>query len=175
MVVVALVGFSGSRSLSVSFNGQVAGLVASVTGAGRGVAVGCASGLDSFVRSACSGASVFRASSMRPAALVSRSVEMVQAVAGSGPGCGLVVFPGCACPAELGPSRFPSQCFCGLGSGSWATAALAVGLGVPVVVFGVSAEDLPISWGAWSPAGSGVWGSGFRLVLPAQPVQQSLF
>lgn len=175
MVVVALVGFSGSRSLSVSYCGQVAGLVASVTGSGRGVAVGCASGLDSLVRSASPGARVFRASSMRPAALVSRSVEMVQAVAGSGPGCGLVVFPGCAYPVGLKPSRSSSRCFCGLGSGSWATAALAVGLGVPVVVFGVSTADLPVSWGAWSPGGSsGVWAAGFRLVSSV-PVQQSLF
>jgi hypothetical protein len=175
VVVVTLVGFSGSRSLPVSFSGQVAELVDSVTSSGRGVAVGCASGLDLFVRSASPGAMVFRASSMQPAALVSRSVAMVRAVVGSGQGCGLIVFPGCACPAGLGPSRSSSRCFCGLGSGSWATAAFAVGLGVPAVVFGVSAEDLPVSWGAWSPAGSGVWASGFRLVPPAQPVQQSLF
>ncbi len=173
MVVVTLVGFSGSRSLPISFSGQVAGLVSSVTASGRGVAVGCASGLDSFVRAACPGARVFKASSWCPAALVSRSVLLVRTVATSGPGCGLVVFPDCACPAGLSPAPASFRCFCGLGSGSWATAAFAVGLGVPVVVFGVSAS-LPAPWGAWSPAGEGVWASGFRLV-PSLPVQQSLF
>jgi hypothetical protein len=111
---------------------------------------------------------------MQPAALVSRSVSMVRAVAASGEGCGLVVFPGCACPVGLSPAPASSRCFCGAGSGSWATAAFAVGLGVPVVVFGVSAAALPSSWGEWVPAGSGVWASGFRLV-PSVPVQQSLF
>jgi len=170
-----LVGFSGSRSLPGSFAGQVSALVGSVVGSGRGVAVGCAAGLDSLVRSACPSAQVFRASSPRPGALVARSVSLVKAVAGSGSGSGLVVFPGCSCPSGLVPSAHSSRCFCGLGSGSWATAALAAGLGVPVVVFGVSASQLPASWGSWVSAGSGCWAAGFSLVPVRQLVQQSLF
>ncbi len=168
---LVLVGFSGSRSLSASAGGVVGPLVASVAASGRGEAVGCASGLDQLVRLACPSAVVFRAASRRPAALVARSVSLVRAVAASGSGCGLVVFPGCACPAGLLPSSVPSRCFCGLGSGSWASAALAAGLGVPVVVFGVPLSSLPAAWGAWSPAGVGVWAVGWRLSL----VQRSLF
>ncbi len=156
---LVLVGFSGSRSLPASAGGVVGPLVASVAASGRGVAVGCASGLDQLVRLAC------------PSALVARSVSLVRAVAASGSGCGLVVFPGCACPAGLLPFSVPSRCFCGLGSGSWASAALAAGLGVPVVVFGVPLSSLPAAWGAWSSAGAGVWAAGWRLSL----VQRSLF
>lgn len=172
---MALVGFSGSRSLPGYFAGEVGAVVASVVASGRGVAVGCAPGLDSLVRSACPGAQVFRAGSSLPSALVSRSISFVRAVAGSGPGSGLVVFPGCPCPAGLRPSAVPSRCFCGLGSGSWASAALAVGLGVSLVVFGVSRSQLPASWGSWIPAGSGCWSGGFRLVPVRVPVQRSLF
>lgn len=173
--MVALVGFSGSRSLPASFAGQVRALVRSVSASGRRVAVGCSSGLDALVRSSCPSAQVFRASSSSSCSLVFRSVSFVRAVASSGAGAGLVVFPGCPCPSGLLPSSAVSRCFCGLGSGSWASAALASGLGVPVVVFGLSASDLPASWGSWLPAGSGCWASGFRLVPLCFPVQQNLF
>jgi hypothetical protein len=172
-----LVGFEGSRSLSASFAPVVSSLVSSVLASGRFVATGCAGGLDALVRSACPSCRVFSASPFGRGrgAYAARTVALVRAVAASGSGCGLVVFPGRGCPAGLGPSASSSRCFCGLGSGSWAAAALAVGLGVPVVVFGVSPADLPSSWGSWVPAAaSGVWASGFRLV-PAAPVQGSLF
>ncbi|MFQ5510141.1 MAG: hypothetical protein ACE5FN_12535, partial [Leptospirillia bacterium] len=42
------VGFAGSRSLPVSARPLVASVVRSVVAAGRGVAVGCASGGDAF-------------------------------------------------------------------------------------------------------------------------------
>lgn len=168
---VRLVGFSGSRSLSGSFRGLVSGLVGSVSRAGLGVAVGCCSGLDSLVRSVCPSAVVFSADSWSPAALVSRSVACVQAVASSGGSW--VSFPGSSCPPSVRPSAVASRCFSGSGSGSWASAALAAGLGLPVVVFGLSRDQLPGSWGSWVPAGSGPWSRGFRLVPPAQ--QLSLF
>ena len=38
----------------------------------------------------------------------------------------------------------PSRCFAGFGSGTWATVCFAVGRGVPVVVFGISADQLPL-------------------------------
>lgn len=168
LVVSALVGFSGSRSLPASFSGVVQGLVSSVVGAGRGVAVGCAPGLDSMVRSACPSAQVFTVSGSGRGAFATRSVACVQAVAGSGSGAGWVSFPGCTCPNGLVPSPASSLCFCGLGSGSWASAALAAGLGVPVVVFGVPSSSLPSGWGRWVCAGSGPWASGFRLVPAVQ-------
>ncbi len=167
---MVVVGFSGSRRLPRSFAGQVQMVVQSVSASGRGVAVGCASGLDSFVRSACPSAHVFRASSFFPSALVARSARMVQFVVASGAGAGLVVFPGAVCPAGLLPSSSVSHCFCGLGSGSWATAAYAAGLGLPVVVFGLETSQLP--WGKWRSAGSGVWKSGF---LFSHPKQKKLF
>lgn len=170
----ALVGFSGSRSLPARFGGLAAELAGSVVASGRGVAVGCAPGLDALVRSACPEAEVFRVAGSHAGAFVARSVSMVRAVAASGPGCGLVVVPGCACPGGLVPSPVASFCFCGLGSGSWASAALAAGLHVPVIVFGLPASSLPSAWGEWVRASSsGPWSGGFRLVPPVQ--QLSLF
>jgi hypothetical protein len=146
--VVALAGFSGSRSLSLSFAGSVSRVVGAAVASGLGVAVGCAAGADAFVRSAAPGARVFRASAFSgpPAArLVSRSVALVRAVAASGPSArffGFVVGP---CPRSVAPSASSSACFCGGGSGSWASLAFAVGLGLPMVVFwyGSGAPALP--------------------------------
>lgn len=168
----ALVGFSGSRSLPASFGDQVSALVSSVSASGRGVAVGCAGGLDALVRSSCPSAVVFRVAGRSRGAFAGRSAALVRAVAASGSGAGFVAFPGCACPSGLVPSSSSSSCFCGLGSGSWASAAFAAGLGVPVVVFGLPASALPSSWGSWVPASaSGAWASGLRLV----PAQGGLF
>ena len=156
--------FSGGRRLSPVFRPLVSGVVSSVLAAGRPVAVGCAGGADSFVRAAVPAAAVFRAASFGSgrAAFAARSVALVRAVAAGGPGSGLVVFPGAPCPPDLSPSASASACFCGLGSGSWASAAFAAGLGLPVVVFPCGFSGLP-PWGAWVPAGAGVWASGFLL------------
>lgn len=166
-VVAALVGFSGSRSLSGAYAGQVSGVVASVAASGRGVAVGCAPGLDALVRQACSSAQVWSVSSglfgAGRSAFARRSAALVAAVAASGAGAGLLVFPAAPCPFGLLPSPSSSACFCGLGSGSWASAAFAAGLGLPVVVFPCGFSALPASWGAWSVAGAGCWLAGFRL------------
>lgn len=160
--MVALVGFSGSRSLPASFGGLVGQLVLSVLDSGRGVAVGCAPGLDSMVRSHAPGAQVFVVKGRGARYFASRSIECVRAVGSSGAGSGWVSFPGCKCPAGLLPCSNP---FRGFGSGSWASSALAAHLRVPVVVFGVQVEDLPSSWGSWVPAAeSGIWSLGFRLV-----------
>ena len=55
----ALVGFGGSRALSSSWGAAVSGVVASVVGAGRGVAVCSGAGASAFVRLACPSAVVF--------------------------------------------------------------------------------------------------------------------
>lgn len=159
-----VVGFSGSRRLSPSFAPAVAGVVGSVLAAGRSVAVGCAPGADAFVRSAALGALVFSVAAFGSGrgAFAARSVALVRAVAAGGSGSGFVVFPSAPCPVGLVPSRHPSACFCGLGSGSWASAAFAAGLGVPLVVFPCGFSGLP-AWGHWVSAGSGVWAAGFRL------------
>lgn len=182
--VVALVGFSGSRSLSAACAPAVAALIGAVLASGRGVAVGCAPGLDQYVRQVCPSAQVFQVAAFGSgrSALARRSAALVQAVAASGPGAELVVFPGRVCPSGLVPSASSARCFAGFGSGSWSSAALAVGLGLPVSVFGLPAGQLPASWGAWVPAfpvsapaaASGAWVSGFRLVRPAS-TQAALF
>ncbi len=173
----ALVGFCGSRSLPSAFSPLVFSCVSAVVAAGRGVAVGCASGADRFALSAAraAGASVslFSASSFGSGrgSFARRSAALVSAVSASGSGCGLVAFVSSPCPSALAPSSAASRCFAGFGSGSWASVAFAVGLGVSVVVFpcvpaGVSASSvLPSSWlGSWVCAGSGVWASGFCFV-----------
>jgi hypothetical protein len=159
-----VVGFSGGRRLSPVFRPLVADVVAAVLAAGRSVAVGCAGGVDLFVRSAAPGAVVFSASAFGsgPAAFAVRSVALVRAVAAGGPGSGFVVCPAAPCPAGLAPAPAPAACFCGLGSGSWASAAFAAGLGVPLVVFPCGFSGLP-AWGRWVPAGSGLWAAGFLL------------
>jgi len=172
VLMSALVGFCGSRSLPSAFSPLVSSCVSSVALSGRGVAVGCASGADAFVRRACSSAVVFSASSFGSGrgAFAARSAAFVRAVAASGSGCGLVAFVSASCPAGLLPSSRASRCFAGFGSGSWASVALAVGLGVPVVVFpcvsaGVSPASVLPAWsGSWVSAGSGGWSSGFRFV-----------
>ncbi len=173
----ALVGFCGSRSLPSAFSPLVSSCVSAVVAAGRGVAVGCASGTDRFALSAARGlgapVSFFAASSFGSGrgSFARRSAALVSAVSASGAGCGLVAFVSSGCPVGLFPSARASRCFSGFGSGSWASVAFAVGRGVPVVVFpclcsGVSASSvLPASWsGSWVSAGSGVWSSGFRFV-----------
>jgi hypothetical protein len=164
-----VVGFSGGRRLSPAFRPQVVGVVSAVVAAGRSVAVGCAGGLDLFVRSAAPGALVFsvvgpRGQRLAAAVFAARSVRLVRAVAAGGPGSGFVVFPAAPCPAGLAPSSLPLACFCGSGSGSWASAAFAAGLGLPLVVFPCGFSALP-AWGLWSPAGAGVWSGGFRLAV----------
>lgn len=162
--MAALVGFSGSRSLPPAFAPLARRVVASVVASGRGVAVGCAPGLDAVVRAACPSAVVFRAAAfgVGRSSFARRSAALVSACSA------LVVFPASLCPVGLLPSSSSSSCFCGFGSGSWASAAFAAGLGLPLVVFPCGFSALP-SWGSWSVAGSGVWASGFRLVAPAQP------
>lgn len=168
--MVALVGFCGSRSLSPSFSSAVSRCVSSVGRAGRGVAVGCASGADSFALSAARRAglpvSFFAASSFGRgrSSFARRSSALVSAVAASGVGCGLVAFVSAGCPSALLPSPVPSRCFAGFGSGSWASVAFAVGLGVPVVVFPCGSVSLPSFWsGSWV-ACSGSFVGGFRFV-----------
>jgi len=142
-------GVCGSRvsgSLACSAASVVVPFVAGI----GAVSCGCASGVDAVARPLAS--LVFRASSFGRGrwAFVARSVAFVRALAVS-PRPVLLVFPSGACPSGLVPSRFSSRCFCGLVSGSWASCAFAVGLGVPVVVFGVSRSCLPSWAGSWVP------------------------
>jgi len=137
-------GFSGSR-VSGSAPSALASVVVSAVAPCGVVSCGCARGVDAVVRPFAS--SIFRVSSfgVGRGAFARRSIAFVSALASS-PDPVLFCFPLGLCPAPLVPSASPSACFAGFGSGSWASAAFAVGLGVPVVVFGVDYSDLPASW-----------------------------
>lgn len=172
----ALCGFSGSRSLPAAFVPLVAGAVQQARRLGLGLAVGCASGADQYVRHAHPARVFYAQEFMAPgvsfrAALARRSAALVAAVAASGPPAQFVVFVSVPCPRGLAPSPSPSRCFAGFGSGSWGTAALAVGSGLPVSVFwcGAGAPALPAwagSWGA-SPAFPGAFLFSPAVVQPA--------
>lgn len=142
--VVLPVGFCGARSLSPSFAPLVSSVVGSVMALGAPVVVGCASGADAFVRSACPAAQVFTVgpAAWGPGAFAARSAALVRSVAADrGSLVGFVASP---CPVGCAPARS----WQGHGSGSWGALALAVGLGCPVVVFwcGAGAPVLP----AWA-------------------------
>ena len=150
-------GFSGSRHSSSSASASAAAFLLSVASFSGSVGVGCASGVDSLVRSAFGSALVFSVSSFLVGGRVSRASFALRSSAlvswcASSSGL-LVVFPSSACPAGV----VPSASFRGFGSGSWGSAALAVGLGVPVLLF------VPASLGSVFPAPS-VLACRFRLL-----------
>ena len=165
----AVVGFSGSRSLSGAAFLRCRALAGAVVAAGASVSTGCASGADLAARlGAGSSVSIFRAASQARWDLVARSVRFVSAVAAV-PGSCLVSFPCAACPSGFLPSRRWLSC----GSGSWSGLSLAVGLGVPCFVFLPRGVRPPASWGAWSFARRGVFrGAWF---LSAVSGQRSFF
>ena len=174
------VAFSGSRVASSSASVSCRSFLPVLGGFSASVGVGCASGVDSLVRSAFPSASVFRVGSFAVGGRVSRasfarrSSALVQWCASSG---GLLVaFPLGACPVGV----LVSSSFRGCGSGSWGSVALALGLGCSVLVvspvgassawFGALASSFRCVGSA--PCGGSVWCS-----VPVPPVggQLSLF
>ena len=160
-----LVGFSGARALPAEFVPFVGSVLSSVVRARWGVAVGCCSGVDAAVRSACASLSVsprvFSASAPafarlpRRCALAARSAAFVRCLVAER---GLLLsFPSRGCPAGVVPAR--SWRSGSSPSGSWSSLALAVGLGVRCVVFPLGGFALP----AW-PGGSWVRRSVFGVV-----------
>lgn len=155
---MAMLAFSGSRKLSPVLCRSSKFVLAAAAASGRWSSLGvgcCPSGLDAAVRSAPQFQGhrhrVFNAQSRSAFHLVSRSVQMCEIVcqsSGGGPG-GLVAYPGCPCPEGLLPNRNAVKCFSGFGSGTWATAALCAGRGARVWVAGLTASQLPASWGSW--------------------------
>jgi hypothetical protein len=159
-----VVGFSGSRSVVPE---RAVRSAVAVLPPGCRVLVGCAAGVDGFVRSLVPGAEVFAVSSGRwgrgRGAFAGRSAAVVRAVAAAG---GVwVSFPSGACPVGLVPSSSQSSCFGGFGSGSWASAAFAAGLGVPVLLWLPPGVPVPGGWGFVAGGAGGGW---FLLVPPVQ-------
>ena len=192
--MVSLASFVGSFSC-VAFSGsRVGGSPASlscraflpVLGGFRGsVGVGCASGVDSVVRSAFPSASVFRVSSFAVGGRVSRASFALRSSAlvswSASSGGLLVAFPLGACPSGVAVSAS----FRGCGSGSWGSVALALGWGASVLV--VSPVGVSSAWfGALAsrfrcvgsaPCGGLLWVAS-SVPFPAPPVgggQLSLF
>ena len=164
--------FTGSRNLPETFRFPVHALVSELTSQNHIVGVGCAEGLDSFVRQSASfRGRVFVAESCATYALVQRSVFMVDVMCCAAVKC-LIAFPGKPCPPELVPQFSALKCFCGSGSGSWATAAYATGRGADLYVGGLSANQLPASWGSWVLSSRF---PGLRRLHPAPSPQLSLF
>ena len=164
------VGFSGSRSVVPE---AAVSLAVSLLPSGVPVSVGCASGVDKFVRSLLSSSGVrflsFSVSSgafgVGRGAFAARSIACIRSVSSEGL---WVSFPSTPCPSGLFPSSAPSRCFCGLGSGSWASLAFAVGSGIPSLVF-LGSLPCPAGWELFPVSGSpgwfGFWPSSSQLSL----------
>lgn len=128
------VAFSGSRVVGSSASVSCGAFLPVLGSFSGSVAVGCASGVDSLVRSAFPLCSVFSVSSFLVGGRVCRasfarrsSAVVSWCVSGGGL---LVAFPLGACP----PAVRVSSSFSGCGSGSWGSVALALGLGCSVLV-----------------------------------------
>jgi len=159
--VVACVAFSGSRSLCAEASPFVRRVLASVVASGRGVAVGCACGLDAVV--VRSVGSVVPAASLSVFAVFSSSgagawggsaVSSVRAAAAAGASVvwsagGSGVLRSRLRSRSAAMVRFAAASGAGAGlvafvsggwaasPGSWSTVRLAAELGLPVVVFPV--------------------------------------
>jgi len=137
------VAFSGSRVAGSSAVASCRALLPALSGLSVPVAVGCASGVDSAVRSAFPHCSVFSVSSflvggrVARASFARRSSALVSwCVSGGGL---LVAFPLGSCPSGVRPS----VSFSGRGSGTWGSVALAVS-GCSVLV--VAPAGASASW-----------------------------
>ena len=178
------VAFSGSRVLGSSASVSCRAFLPVLAGFSGSVAVGCASGVDSLVRSAFPSASVFSVSSFAVGGRVSRASFALRSSAlvswcASRSGL-LVAFPLGACPSGVAVSAS----FRGCGSGSWGSVALALGLGCSVLVvapvgvgsawFGSLASSFRCVGSA--PCGGSVWlASSVPFSAPPVGGQPSLF
>lgn len=142
-------GVCGSRVGGGSACGFASRVVPAVFGFGE-IYCGCSSGVDAVARSFAS--RVFRVVDYGRGrwAFACRSIAFVRFLAAS-PYPVLLGFPSSSCPVGLLPSSSSARCFSGFGSGSWASCAFAVGLGVPVVIFGLPFSALPVwdLFGSW--------------------------
>lgn len=168
-------GFSGSRSLSGVLPFTALSSAVAAVPAGSRVFVGCAPGVDAYVRQCFPSAEVFSVASGRwgsgRGAFAARSIACVRACSAAG---GLwVSFPGSVCPVGLFPSASSSRCFSGRGSGSWSSAAFALGSGVACLVF--APAGVPSGWGLSPVPGCAGWFGCDRLLGYPAPVQLSLF
>lgn len=111
------------------------------------ITVGDSRGIDSLARDRAR--QIFYAASYGTGrqAFARRSIAMIRYVF-SLESHAVFAFTHDRCPHAVFPSTSQSRCFCGGGSGTWATAAYAAGLGIPVYIFGIEEERLPV-WSLW--------------------------
>lgn len=167
-----VVGFSGSRVCSSDMADALDFIAGWVGCSPSEVYVGCAKGVDEWVRSVWPEARVFSVSDMGFAgrgAFAARSISFVDAIAAAGGVLVSVPALGSRPAAGLVPSSSSSRCFSGGGSGSWGTLAYAIGRGVPCFVF-LGSSPAPVGWGLLPLA---PW-SGWVCFVPSA-VQLSLF
>jgi len=171
------VAFSGSRLSGSSAAASCGAFLPLLSGFGGSVGFGCASGVDSVVRSAFPSASVFSVSSFLDGGRVARASFALRSSAlvswCAARGGLLVAFPLGAFPSGVAVS----SSFHGCGSGSWGSVALALGLGCPVLV--VSPVVVGAAWfgalaACFRPVGAAPCGGLLWLASPA-PVQLTLF
>lgn len=141
-------GISGSRHAS-GLPVSLARVVVPFVSAFGPISCGDAHGVDDVARPFAS--FVFHVSDfgVGRGAYARRSIAFVRDLSLS-PSPILLAFPSDVCPIGLFPSSASSRCFCGLGSGTWASVSFAIGLRIPVIVFGLSLDSLPIWDGSWS-------------------------
>lgn len=143
-----VVGFSGSRVCSPEMADALDFMARWVSSSSK-VYVGCARGVDEWVRGVWPEARVFSVSEMGFAgrgAFAARSISFVDAVAAAGGVLVSVPALGSRPVAGLVPSSRSSRTFSGGGSGSWGTLAYAIGRGVPCFVF-LGTSVAPVGWG----------------------------
>ncbi|MBF0227755.1 MAG: hypothetical protein HQK76_20085 [Desulfobacterales bacterium] len=151
---MVIIGFSGSRRLSVRYALLAQGIAHTCVKAGYKINVGCANGLDAFIREAVPSAKVFSVKSgfygAGKSAYVKRSIDLIKS---SNILIGFVNEP---CPSGIIPAdRWTSGI---VPSGTWSSLALAVGLNIPVYIFCCSSDKivLPRWSGKWKRVISGI-------------------
>ncbi|MBC1237573.1 hypothetical protein [Nostoc sp. 2RC] len=165
------IAFTGSRNMIEGQSEQIDYILDNFADE---ILVGCARGIDEYVRSNCPRANVFRVSDYWPgrlnkAAFAVRSQAMIKSL--SSKNGLLLAFPSSECPQKLKPSK---SAFNGYGSGTWATAAYAVALEIDCL-FWLPNEIQPPTWGLIA-IGDGWWRSGNQSDQQLNKYQQlSLF
>jgi hypothetical protein len=116
------------------------------------VLVGDQRGVDEATAATLYGCQVFRREGNTPAALVARSIRMLDALGRLNRPL-LAAFPAKPCPEPIAPGpRWASG-----GSGTWSTAALALGRGMRVVLWLPSPMLAPVARWPLSYLGGGWW------------------
>ena len=148
-VTSSCIGFSGSRNTVPE---KEVSLAVSLIPAEASVAVGCANGVDEYVRALLKRHNIpfnfFSVSSGKygkgRSAYALRSIACVNFVAKFDNGLWLS-FPSYPCPSIVIPSPSSSRCFCGSGAGTWASLAFAIGSEVKSLVF-LGSIPCPFDW-----------------------------